>query len=813
MMRLTEKSQGASHVPGNTPPRHAATNISTGFVSGSRAGILPIQRKAACACGGDCPRCAQSQGQDASSIEKRSSPIQRRTTGRVAEDKEGLPEVEKTLAQPGRPLEPDLLHNMESRFGHSFANVRVHTDSAAARSARALNAHAYTVGQHVVFDSGEYRPQTGPGMHLLAHELTHVVQQGGASFRPERAIQLSSGSSHLEREADRAANQVLTGQRPTVHGSSDTSPVQRLLRAEHGTYVSTVSTADNKAYLEAGAQFYRTWGHPNVTTVANMQDILNDLDKAKDPIDKFRIVSHGSPGGLDLGLLPEVGSKDFFNEESTQFTTQARFRKEFTDQRIVEESFFDRIYGALWKNSGTQALLITMGAGKDAPAEGSNLGIFLRAVIDNRFLADVQLDTGGHATITNSGALQSFINLRRSKYGALVVSDAAKDKQADVKKALASLPGLVPGVMTAATLSFGALTADEAKTLADPFVEKGALKKSLSKSVEEGAGGPYLKKLKSVKGKINNKTHIEIRGCNVGRSAETMDALRGYFGSPGALPSMSAPDLYQYFFQLGVQSYGSGEQADLEAAFGNSDFGLQQGYENITRLKAGEMTRVVSETKLSELAAKYGFNTDKVRKLNPQIADPDDLHMGDTVWLLPRLVVPAGIYTKLGDFCRDYLGDILLWPKVWAVNSWIMDPSALKPDDKITVPKDLLTPPIVSPDPTAKDFASAVRGGKAVAGLASKDSKGRDFDPSRPVVRVDDSQRAKALGDWLAAQKFDPKGRTADVLSKRFGKSGKEFETGRKGTYVQFLSVRYPNAEDPIFPDDPRYDKHIINRP
>ena len=70
---------------------------------------------------------------------------------------------------------------MERRFGADFSGVRIHADSAAARSARDVNAHAYTVGRHIAFASGRFAPDTTQGRRLLAHELTHVVQQSGAT--------------------------------------------------------------------------------------------------------------------------------------------------------------------------------------------------------------------------------------------------------------------------------------------------------------------------------------------------------------------------------------------------------------------------------------------------------------------------------------------------------------------------------------------------------------------------------------------------------------------------------------------------------
>lgn len=87
------------------------------------------------------------------------------------------PIVDDVLSAPGRSLDPTVRRFMESRIGHDFSQVRVHADARAADSAAAVNALAYTVGQDIVFGPGRYAPQTSEGRRLLAHELTHVVQQ------------------------------------------------------------------------------------------------------------------------------------------------------------------------------------------------------------------------------------------------------------------------------------------------------------------------------------------------------------------------------------------------------------------------------------------------------------------------------------------------------------------------------------------------------------------------------------------------------------------------------------------------------------
>lgn len=90
------------------------------------------------------------------------------------------PPMPRLLSSPGHPLDPCTRTFMEPRFGQDFSKVRVHTDAQAAVSARDIHALAYTVGEHVFFGVGEYAPSTTKGKHLLAHELTHVVQQRAA---------------------------------------------------------------------------------------------------------------------------------------------------------------------------------------------------------------------------------------------------------------------------------------------------------------------------------------------------------------------------------------------------------------------------------------------------------------------------------------------------------------------------------------------------------------------------------------------------------------------------------------------------------
>ena len=97
------------------------------------------------------------------------------------------PEVDAVLAGTGQPLDGATRAFMEPRLGYDFGGVRVHTGSMARASSQAVQAKAYTVGRDIVFNTGQYQPGSDAGRKLLAHELTHVVQQTGGSSDKDAA--------------------------------------------------------------------------------------------------------------------------------------------------------------------------------------------------------------------------------------------------------------------------------------------------------------------------------------------------------------------------------------------------------------------------------------------------------------------------------------------------------------------------------------------------------------------------------------------------------------------------------------------------
>jgi hypothetical protein len=120
--------------------------------------------------------------------------------------------VHDTIARPGAPLSATLRSDLESRFGHDFAHVRIHTDAQAAHSADAVGARAYTVGSDVVFGAGRWAPESGTGRLLLAHELAHVAQHDtGRDAGAGSGIRVGSVTDPLEAEAEALAKGALAG--------------------------------------------------------------------------------------------------------------------------------------------------------------------------------------------------------------------------------------------------------------------------------------------------------------------------------------------------------------------------------------------------------------------------------------------------------------------------------------------------------------------------------------------------------------------------------------------------------------------------
>ena len=228
------RSRRSSQAPPKSSPRSSPV---------SSLGSPIIQRKASCACGGGCSRCQAKANltmspvtdpaeleadaiadkvmrmpvhgvQPAPNTSNEFQTIYRqcdacREQNKQASQRKALPSnkgtseqgsvhVQRAINSGGHPLNHQTRRFFEPRFGMDLGHVRVHTDSIGGQSARSIHARAYTLGSHIVFGSGEYQPESESGRHLLAHELTHVLQQGSTDIMRRKPLSEEEKAEDLQ---------------------------------------------------------------------------------------------------------------------------------------------------------------------------------------------------------------------------------------------------------------------------------------------------------------------------------------------------------------------------------------------------------------------------------------------------------------------------------------------------------------------------------------------------------------------------------------------------------------------------------------
>jgi Domain of unknown function (DUF4157) len=165
----------------------------------------------------------------AAAVEPPGATLQRRATNR-APATEAPAVVHEALGAPGGPLDADTRDFMEARFGQDFGGVRVHADDIAAKSAEAVDALAYTVGDHVVFGRSRYAPSSAAGRHLLAHELAHTIQQ-----KDRRVLQRAPGPGGTTTTAQASGNcSVAAGSALTTAITTALDWLRTAINALHG---------------------------------------------------------------------------------------------------------------------------------------------------------------------------------------------------------------------------------------------------------------------------------------------------------------------------------------------------------------------------------------------------------------------------------------------------------------------------------------------------------------------------------------------------------------------------------------------------
>jgi hypothetical protein len=263
----------------------------------------PRLQRAQCACGG----AAGPDGECAACKQKRLAGLGLSRAAMAAPANTphlAPPIVQQTLQAPGQPLDATTRSLMEARFGMDFGGVRVHTNEQAAASAKAVNARAYTVGQNVVFGAGEYEPNTLSGRRLLAHELSHTLQQARTT-RPAFGVQRQQ--QPCTRRFTRAANFTqyitLVREAETRLAAAGYTSAEDRIHVLRGIYYGTTWSADylveRSAVRKLGFQTYTASTTPDDPRPHLPCGLFEALRTSQDLADGGR---HVDAGHLMIGL-------------------------------------------------------------------------------------------------------------------------------------------------------------------------------------------------------------------------------------------------------------------------------------------------------------------------------------------------------------------------------------------------------------------------------------------------------------------------------------------------------------------------------
>jgi len=222
-----------------------------------------LQRKCACGQhtgGGACADCGKKKQEAAQSG---GGTLQRRTAG-IDTSAHGAssvpPIVHDVLRSPGQPLDTAARSFFEPRFDYDFSHVRVHTDARAAESARAVNALAYTFGCQIVFAADQYESASMSGQKLLAHELTHVIQQHGSHALSPSGISEPGHATETEARAAESSPEV----RPPL-ASASTATIQRQPGDSSGSGKEKKAASEKREKPSVGAGLCAE--HPNESLI------------------------------------------------------------------------------------------------------------------------------------------------------------------------------------------------------------------------------------------------------------------------------------------------------------------------------------------------------------------------------------------------------------------------------------------------------------------------------------------------------------------------------------------------------------------
>lgn len=483
------------------------------------------------------------------------------TVQRQAEEEDEdlvLPKAEGQPNQDGAPSTDSIVrdgvsgggHRLPSglgsffgtRFGHDFSDVRLHTDSRAASSAKAISAKAYTVGSDVVFGAGQYTPYSQSGRWLIAHELAHVAQgRGGGSPAAQRSV---------EDDANAAATDVMAGKAAQVEERRDADKPALFGEPQHVPDVTFIAGQNPRGdgFLNAAIEYHNAW-RLRPRTIDSMQDIVNHLAGGSGDIGRIRIVTHASRTNLFMAMF-EGGTPGILEGVLNGFAQSAGAGMHaLLGPGLVDPQTVSDIVTHLRNNNAAvlapfgldQPAASPAGAVEQLILRSAELLMHTTGAADPGLTQAEQAEATRQAPIITASLGPAIDELKRQVQlpapdGAGVTAQQADDLHA-------AILGINTFVFTLAPQPADFVTDLEAANRA--------------------TAGNFYQNLARVRARFKSNSWIDIRGCRVGGTQSYMRAVQDFFGQGADKPHVSAPDWWQTFPLAGYRTIVDGDIAGL----------------------------------------------------------------------------------------------------------------------------------------------------------------------------------------------------------------------------------------------------------
>jgi hypothetical protein len=505
----------------------------------------------------------------------------------------GPPHLAATLRRTrgqGQSIPAPTRAFMEQRFGADFGRVNIHTGGDAARMNSTLGARAFTFGRDIYFQRGEYSPHTTPGRRLLAHELTHVIQQTGRVLRKpaigtdDREGTRSGGDEILRGgEAFPAGPHAPT---PRAYPQSGIHPVnlrsEELIQRSRALYFSTHG---QQGYFRYAARFHREHGFPEPVRVSSVEEMLENMATLARPIDFVRLVTHAVPDGIFLPLL-RGGSTSLYAQDM-QLQNMASLERELavehptlrqggqlavvaTNYHIAPRDWVRQAWREInWTRGGPEVLIehiLLLGDAPD-PDRGPITDLEMHSlfwwVLDRELITAQreQADARGRRRLAPIFAIPAHDRrvLQQTFHRNFeIFRDRLIATRWGTRAAFDRLEAMIVRVaprLIDRALAGGGLQLQYALPQARYASVQGAVER-----------GTYPENLLRVKFWLANGAELQIRGCRIGQNVPWLETFRDFFGHgqgrQRSRPHVSAPDLRHAF---GVRSRRQGRRRVTES--------------------------------------------------------------------------------------------------------------------------------------------------------------------------------------------------------------------------------------------------------